>query len=44
MPVKSLSQVVQERPFPEYAAWWQVGDYFSDFMSEAMVTEWISLH
>ncbi len=44
MPVKSLGQVVQERPFPEYAAWWPVGDYFTDFMAEAIVTEWIALH
>ena len=44
MPVKSLELVVQERPFPEYAAWWPVGSEFTAFMSDAIVTEWKALN
>ena len=44
MPGKSLEQVVRERPFPEYAAWWPVGGEFTAFMSDAIVTEWRALH
>jgi len=43
MPAKSLELVVQERPFPEYAPWWPVGDEFAAFMSDAVVSEWKSL-
>lgn len=43
MPAKSLELVVQERPFPEYAAWWPVGREFTAFMSDAIVTEWKAL-
>lgn len=44
MPVKSLSDVVRERPFPEYADWWPVGDRFIEFMADAITTEWKALH
>lgn len=41
--MKTLEQVVLERPFPEYAAWWPVGGDFAAFMSEAIVSEWNAL-
>ena len=40
---KTLEQVVGERPFPEFAAWWPVGSAFTAFMSEAIVSEWKAL-
>ena len=40
---KTLEQVVGERPFPEYAAWWPVGSTFTAFMSDAIVSEWKAL-
>ena len=43
MTAKTLDQVVLERPFPEYAAWWQVGNEFTTFMSDAIVSEWKAL-
>ena len=43
MTEKALEQVVGERPFPEYAAWWPVGSAFSAFMSDAIVSEWKAL-
>lgn len=44
MTTKPLELVVQERPFPEYTAWWPVGGEFTTFMSDAVVTEWKALH
>lgn len=43
MTIKPLELVVQERPFPEYTAWWPVGSEFATFMSDAVVTEWRGL-
>lgn len=43
MKEKTLEQVVGERPFPEYAAWWPVGSAFTTFMSYAIVSEWKAL-
>ena len=43
MPGKPLEQVVRERPFPEYAAWWPIGGEFTTFMSGAIVNEWRAL-
>ena len=43
MKEKTLEQVVGERPFPEYAAWWPVGSAFTAFMSYAIVSEWKAL-
>ncbi|MCP4423772.1 MAG: hypothetical protein GY803_04700 [Chloroflexi bacterium] len=40
MPEKSLAQVVAERPFPDYADWWEMGPTFIGFMSESIVSEW----
>lgn len=44
MTEKPLELAVQERPFPEYAAWWPVGSEFTTFMSDAIVTEWRELN
>ena len=44
MTAKPLELVVQERPFPEYAAWWPIGSEFTAFMSDAIVTEWRELN
>ena len=43
MTAKTLEHLVLERPFPEYAAWWQVGNEFTTFMSDAIVSEWKAL-
>ncbi|MYI99915.1 MAG: hypothetical protein F4104_09920, partial [Gemmatimonadetes bacterium] len=40
---KTLEQVVEERPFPEYAVWWPVGSAFTAFISDAIVSEWKAL-
>ncbi len=40
---KSLAQVVKERPFPEYAHWWPVGQQFTGFMSAAITSQWLAL-
>ena len=40
---KSLAQSVDERPFPEFARWWKMGNEFIKFMSRAIVFEWIAL-
>ena len=43
MTAKTLDQVVRERPFHEYADWWPVGNAFTAFMSDAIVSEWKAL-
>ena len=40
---RSLRQVVTERPFPEYQAWWPLGNRFVRFMADAVVAEWAAL-
>ncbi|MBV7334756.1 hypothetical protein KFU94_42255 [Chloroflexi bacterium TSY] len=40
---KSLAQVVSEKPFLDFADWWQMGDEFVTFMSNAICSEWIVL-
>lgn len=40
---KTLEQVVNETPFPDYQVWWDVGETFLGFMSEAIVSEWREL-
>ncbi len=40
MDQEKLSQIVAERPFPDYADWWVLGDRFADFMAEAIVSQW----
>ncbi len=40
---KTLSQVVAENPYTEYAEWWALGEEFSRFMSQAIVSEWSAL-
>lgn len=38
-----LAALAAARPFPEYRTWWPLGERFSTFMSEAIVTEWAAL-
>ncbi len=38
--MKTLEQIVAEKPFPDYAAWWEMGETFMRFMSEAIIAEW----
>lgn len=40
---KTLSQVVEEQPFPDFAEWWPVGATFAGFMSRAIVSQWRAL-
>lgn len=40
---KSLSQVVAENPFHDFADWWEMGDDFVTFMSNAICSEWVVL-
>ncbi|MCP4361128.1 MAG: hypothetical protein GY796_24230 [Chloroflexi bacterium] len=40
---KTLTQVVPEHPFPDYADWWPVGTDFLNCMSEAIVSQWAEL-
>ena len=39
----TLEQIVSEKPFPDYADWWEMGELFIRFMSEAIVSEWRAL-
>jgi hypothetical protein len=42
---KTLKQLVDEGvSFPEYADWWDMGQTFSRFMSEAIVAQWSEVH
>lgn len=41
---KTLNQIVAEKPFPDYADWWNIGPAFLGFMSEAIVSQWSTLH
>ncbi len=41
---KTLNQIVEEQPFYDYADWWNMGQAFSGFMSEAIVSQWSQLH
>jgi hypothetical protein len=40
---KTLQEVVQEKPFLDFAEWWLVGSDFLAFMSEAIYSEWAAL-
>jgi hypothetical protein len=40
---KTLSQIVAEKPFLDYAEWWPMGPEFLSFMAEAIVSEWTAL-
>lgn len=40
MATKSLSQVVAEKPYPDFAHWWPMGSEFLSFMGKAICTEW----
>lgn len=43
MTTKTLQEVVQEKPFEDFADWWLVGSEFLSFMSEAIYSEWAAL-
>lgn len=43
MPHKTLTEIVAEKPFPDYMPWWAMGSSFIAFMSRAIVGEWWSL-
>ncbi len=40
---KTLNQIVAERPFLDYADWWDVGSFFLKFMSNAIHSKWSAL-
>lgn len=40
MATKSLSQVVAEKPYPDFAEWWTMGNEFLAFMQKAICSEW----
>ena len=40
---KDLREIVQEKPFEDFAEWWPVGNVFSTFMSNAIHGEWLQL-
>jgi hypothetical protein len=39
----NLADIVKERPFPEFAQWWEMGENFIGFMSRAIVPQWREL-
>jgi hypothetical protein len=41
---RNLRQVVDKQPFHDYSEWWTMGETFSGFMSEAIVSQWAGLH
>ena len=40
---KTLKQIVAEKPFADYADWWEMGPEFLGFMAEAIVSTWSEL-
>lgn len=40
---KTLTQIVSEKPYPDYAAWWPMGADFLTFMSQAIYSQWVDL-
>lgn len=44
MTQKSLSQVVAEHPYPDFADWWPMGKEFLTFMSNAIGSQWQAIH
>ena len=38
-----LAHIAAKRPFPEFAQWWQMGEDFIRFMSEALISQWAKL-
>jgi hypothetical protein len=41
---KTLAQIVREKPYPDFAAWWPMGERFLDFMARAIVGQWSQLY
>lgn len=40
---KTLTQIVSEKPYPDYAPWWPMGADFLTFMSQAIYSQWVDL-
>ncbi len=40
---KNLAEIVNERPFPEFEGWWELGSEFVRFMSSAIIKIWYDL-
>jgi hypothetical protein len=43
MTQKTLQEMVLQKPFPEFADWWPVGEHFLTFMSNAIYEQWSAL-
>lgn len=41
--MKTLPEIIAERPFPDFLPWWPMGKCFLSFMSAAILTEWAAL-
>jgi hypothetical protein len=41
--MKNLAPIVNERPFQEFAQWWEIGKEFITFMSRAIASQWLEL-
>lgn len=41
--IKTLAQVVAENPFDEFTDWWNMGNEFVSYMSDATCGEWTAL-
>jgi hypothetical protein len=41
---KSLKQIVEDHPYPDYAEWWPMGETFLRCMCGALVTQWRMIH
>lgn len=41
--MNTLDQLVKKHPFPTYQSWWSLGPEWSEFMSEAIVSQWQEL-
>ena len=37
---KALNWSATQKPFPDLADWWDVGDTFAAFMSESIISQW----
>lgn len=40
---KTLTQIVSEKPYPDYTPWWPMGVDFLTFMSQAIYSQWADL-
>src|SRR5262245_12686180 len=44
IPPKTLLEIATQHPFPDFQNWWNIGDTFAHFMSNAIVPEWRKLN